>query len=117
MFEQIDPSKKLNYLYAVVVSAVGTVFFTTAIIVESYLWPDFQVWLTHTFSHHWIGKSVLITAVFFISVVANIVAIKFRPQATVEKITQMTWSLFWFTVIGSVLLLCLNIYETFLVGK
>ncbi|MBI2463280.1 MAG: hypothetical protein HYV65_03560 [Candidatus Spechtbacteria bacterium] len=83
---------KSNQLYAVLVSAVGAVVFTTFVIVASYLWPSVQSWLAKIFSHHWIGKSVLATGFFFVSLAINMVVMKMRPQADSAPSTTSTGS-------------------------
>lgn len=43
--------------------------------------PVVHTWLTHTFSHHWVGKGVLAVAVFVLaSVMTNLLPLKPNTQ-------------------------------------
>lgn len=50
---------------AAVISACSTVVFVVVTTIAGELFPSFKAWLAATFSHHWLGKSIL-AIIFFL---------------------------------------------------
>ena len=59
---------KQSILSAIIVSAILTIVVIVLLTVCGELDAGFKGWLTKTFSHHWIGKSIISTLVFLVSV-------------------------------------------------
>ena len=59
---------KQSILSAIIVSAILTIVAIVLLTVCGELDAGFKGWLTKTFSHHWIGKSIISTLVFLVSV-------------------------------------------------
>lgn len=56
--------KRIKIFQSFTLSAIITILFITAITVVSELLPLFKSFLKSTFTHHWIGKSILSILVF-----------------------------------------------------
>lgn len=103
--------KRLTVLCSAVCSAIITVIFITAITIAADLLPPLKDWLKATFTHHWIGKSILATLLF----VLGIVTLPFLKKGQdIEKITKKLNLLFWLGVLGSILITGFFIWEAFL---
>lgn len=61
---QRDP---VNLAYGALIGATVTVVFLTVLVIWAELQPSVKDWLKATFTHHWIGKGLLATVVFFVS--------------------------------------------------
>ena len=59
---------KQSILSAIILSAILTIVVIVLLTVCGELDAGFKGWLTKTFSHHWIGKSIISTLVFLVSV-------------------------------------------------
>ena len=58
---------KQSILSAIIISAILTIVVIVLLTVCGELDAGFKGWLTQTFSHHWIGKSIISTLVFLVS--------------------------------------------------
>ena len=58
---------KQPILSAIIVSAILTIVIIVLLTVCGELDAGFKGWLTQTFSHHWIGKSIISVLVFLVS--------------------------------------------------
>jgi len=58
---------KKPILSAIIVSAILTIAAIVFLTIFGELNPVFKAWLTKTFSHHWIGKSIISVLVFLVS--------------------------------------------------
>ena len=58
---------KQSILSAIILSAILTIVVIVLLTVCGELDAGFKGWLTQTFSHHWIGKSIISTLVFLVS--------------------------------------------------
>ena len=59
---------KQSILSAIIVSAILTFVIIVLLTVCGELDAGFKGWLTQTFSHHWIGKSIISVLVFLVSI-------------------------------------------------
>ena len=59
---------KQSILSAIIISAILTIVVIVILTVCGELDAGFKGWLTQTFSHHWIGKSIISVLVFLVSV-------------------------------------------------
>ena len=59
---------KQPILSAIIVSAILTIVIIVLLTVCGELDAGFKGWLTQTFSHHWIGKSIISVLVFLVSI-------------------------------------------------
>lgn len=57
---------KQSILSAIIVSAILTIAAIVFLTIFGELNPAFKAWLAGTFSHHWIGKSIISTLVFLV---------------------------------------------------
>ena len=53
-------------MVASIVGVSVSILFLLVMTVVSELVPELKVWLTNSFSHHWVGKGVLSIAVFLV---------------------------------------------------
>ena len=59
---------KQPILSAIIASAALTIVAVVFLTVFGELNPEFKAWLTQTFFHHWIGKSIISVLVFLVSI-------------------------------------------------
>src|SRR3989344_3621720 len=59
---------KQSILSAIILSAILTIVVIALLTVCGELDAGFKGWLTQTFSHHWIGKSIISILVFLVSI-------------------------------------------------
>ena len=59
--------EKKPILSPIILSAILTIVVIVLLTVCGELDAGFKGWLTQTFSHHWIGKSIISTLVFLVS--------------------------------------------------
>ncbi len=94
-------------------AAAVTVLFVTVITVVADLQPPLKDWLKNTFSHHWVGKGIIASALF---VVLTVVLSLFPMPVDGAKIRKGAWSVFWSALAGTVFLFSFFLYETFWKG-
>lgn len=57
--------KKLHLISSLISSAMLSVIFVTTVTIGGEVYAPLKNWLTSTFTHHWLGKSVLTAVLFF----------------------------------------------------
>lgn len=62
--------KKLRFINSFVLSGIATVIFIAALTIAAELFAPLKDWLKNTFSHHWVGKSILSIMVLLIGSIA-----------------------------------------------
>lgn len=103
--------KKIKIAVSIIKSAIFTVVFIALITISADLIPDLKNWLKNTFSHHWIGKSVLSLAFFLIFSVV----VYFCPcQKDIEKTKKLLSLLYKTALIGSVVIFLFFVWEALL---
>lgn len=102
-----DPS---NISYAALTGATVTVIFLTILIAWAEFQPGLKDWLKTTFTHHWVGKSLLGAAVFCLS---GVLASVGQPKSEAQ-VAQAGRSLYWTTIIGAIGLTVFFFFEAFL---
>lgn len=106
--------KKTKVTFAVFAAVTLTIIFITVITVYADLYPPLKDWLKNSFTHHWIGKGVL-SFLLFVSSVILFSTMPFR--VTEEKLVKKIWLVFWTSLLGTIVIFSLYIYESFLVVK
>ena len=102
-------NQKLKIIHSAICGAIAAVIFITAITITADLYLPLKDWLKNTFSHHWIGKSILSVAVF---IVIGLVS-RFLPiEASEDKLNKVLKLLSWAMVLGVILIFLFFIYET-----
>src|SRR3989344_7479438 len=104
--------KNAKHALASVVAGIVSIIFVTAITVTADLIPDLKDLLKDTFSHHWLGKSIL-TAFIFLLVYFLIYAFaketdEPRPIAVYVKLLS------FFSILGRLIIFFFFVYEAFL---
>ena len=99
---------KKPILSAIIVSAILTIAAIVFLTVFGELNPAFKTWLTNTFSHHWIGKSIISVLVF----------LAFTPIFYLFRLKQISiavlvWILVAVANLSFGLLLAFFLFETF----
>lgn len=92
--------------------AIATVLFVTAITIWGELHAPIKNWLAITFSHHWLGKSILSVAVFF---VIAIIIFMFRRKSGEygDSTDRLVSSLTKVVVLCTAVFLVFYLYEYF----
>lgn len=103
-----DPA---NLSYGALIGATVAVMFVVVITIWSELVPGLKTWLATTFTHHWVGKGVLATAMFFVT---GLIAAAGRPRSDDDH-AQAAGVLYWTTVVAMIALALFYLYEA--VGK
>ena len=99
---------KIKTLYAFICGAIVSVVFLAAVTVWAEIYPTIKEWLTLTFFHHWVGKSVLGGFVF---VGASTFFSFFPLKEKSSVVAQSLRALFWATFLSASLLLLFFISE------
>lgn len=99
---------KQRIVYAAIWSAFTVLVFVTAVTIVADLFAPFKDWLAALFTHHWVGKSILASALF---VVGCIVLSLLPLRANEEKIRRGLRMLAWSSCVGAVVILGFFIYE------
>lgn len=103
------PRDPANLSYAALFGAIVSIIFLTILIVVADLEPAVKSWLKATFSHHWVGKGLLATIVFFVSG-AFFLGGGPRSEHDHAKVGQ---ALYVTTISSSIVLLIFFLYEAF----
>lgn len=104
--------KKIKLINSVLMGAIATVIFIALITIVADLAPALKDWLKSTFSHHWVGKSILSLAFFVIS--SSIASICPCIRADTEKTTKLLSYLFWSSISSTVAIFLFFIWEAFI---
>lgn len=99
-----------NLSFAALVGATAAVIFLTALIIAAEESAGLKSWLKEVFSHHWVGKSILGTIMFFLSGAFAAGGLP-RSETTVARAGLV---LFWTTVLGLVVLTAFFFFEAFI---
>lgn len=92
---------KLKIVSTAAMSAILAVFFVTIITVAAELWPPLKEWLKTMFTHHWVGKSVLVAALYL----GRLALIFFIANgATMERLNKILKCLFWLGIAGTLII-------------
>jgi len=59
---------KKSILSAIIVSAIVTLAAIVLLTIFGELSAEFKTWLARSFSHHWIGKSIISVLIFLVSI-------------------------------------------------
>ena len=95
---------------ASVISAVFAVIFVTIITVAADLAPALKAWLASIFSHHWIGKGVIASAIFVLFCLLLTIFGKSQDDETLAAQIQLLNAA---TAAGALIIFAFFIYETF----
>ena len=107
--EQIAGTKA-KIMAPIALAAIATIIFITLITIFADLFPAIKGLLKNTFSHHWVGKSVLSLAIFLITF--GICYLCPHPK-TIEKVKKLLPVLIWASIISSVAIFIFFIWEAF----
>lgn len=92
---------KLKIVSAAAMSAILAVFFVTVITVAAELWLPLKEWLRTMFTHHWVGKSILVIGLYL----GRLALVFFIANgATLERLNKILRCLFWLAVAGTLIL-------------
>lgn len=107
----LTEENKIKIITSATKSAIITVVFIAIITMAADLAPSLKGWLASTFSHHWIGKSILSLALFFIFSAL----IFFCPcQKNIEKATRLLSYLFISSIASVIIIFLFFVWEAFL---
>jgi len=99
---------KQSILSAIIVSAILTIAVIVFLTVFGELNPVFKAWLTNTFSHHWIGKSIISTLAFL-----TFIPIFYVLRLKKISIAVLIWLLVAVANLSVGVLLAFFFFETF----
>ena len=106
----MNTEKRHKLVNAAAISALAAVVFTTVITITADLTPPLKDWLKNTFSHHWVGKSIIAGFIFIILAIVLYVIPSLRPE---EKTARRITALAWITLLATLTLFGFYLYETF----
>src|SRR3989344_2363946 len=91
--------------------ATASILTTTAITIWGELYAPLKNWLASTFTHHWLGKSIISIAVFF--VVWLVVYLTMSPSENDDDsgAIKLIKFLAWITILATVVLIIFYLYE------
>ncbi len=100
----------LKSAVASVFSAIVAVLFLVVITVAADLAPELKNWLKAVFTHHWIGKGVLATLLFFATYLFLRAGLKNPSDSSLPPLLRL---LSWLSVLGTIVLFAFFFYEAF----
>ena len=101
--------KNTRTIIAFTLSAIFIVAATAAATIGAELYAPLKGWLANTFTHHWIGKSILSFAGFLvIGVVLTLL-----PRG-LGKPVPLLYALFWTVLLSTLAIIGFFYYEAFL---
>lgn len=104
-------SGKTNIVNAFIVSAIVAVVFIAIIVVWAELYAPLKGWLKSSFGHHWVGKGVLASAIYF--VLGGILSFVMPDD---ERYTRRLFLLLlWTIILGFAAISGFYVYEAFFV--
>lgn len=106
--------KKLRLVSSVISSSVLAVVFVTVITISGETYAPLKNWLASTFTHHWLGKSVL-TAGVFVIVTIILTIIPYRETSTSFSLGRRIQRLNLVTVVATAALVGFFIYHYYFV--
>jgi uncharacterized membrane protein len=111
-------NKKNKLITSFTVSAIVAIVFITFATIFGELYKPFKNYLADTFSHHWIGKSIIAIAIFYALGFLEYFKSKGDavPAGRQEDVMIIALKiLFWITVVGVLAISGFYLYEYFLV--
>lgn len=102
--------KNIKILNSFIIGAITAVIFVAAVTIFSELAPDIKSFLKNTFTHHWVGKSVLSLMIFL---VASLIFWVIPAKIDIKKIRAEIRILIFSAAMGSLAVFIFFVYETF----
>ena len=90
--------------------AVLAAVFVAAVTIAAELMPPLKTWLADTFTHHWIGKSVLAAAIY---IGTSIIIFAVPSAGSQERARKSLAALFWFSWLAIAAIIVFFLYEVF----
>ena len=103
-----EENTKLGVLTGFAIGGVLAILFVVAATIGGELYSPFKSWLANTFSHHWIGKGVLATAIFFAVGTPLAFILRRHGGAAGLLVTVM-----WVAILGALAIIGFYVYEFF----
>jgi len=105
----MDETKKIKIGCGAAISGSITAVFVAAVTVIAELAPPIKNWLKATFSHHWVGKSILAAALF----AGLTIIFALLPLRTDErKLTAALFVFAWLAILATLAIFGFFAYET-----
>lgn len=101
---------KIKIASTAAMSAILAVFFVTVITIAAELWPPLKEWLRTIFTHHWVGKSILVIVLYFLRL---FFIFRINNGASIERLNKILIFLFWLAVMGTLIIFGFFTAETF----
>lgn len=101
--------KKLRIVSSCITSAEISIVFVTVITIVAETYLPLKNWLAATFTHHWLGKGIVLAAIFSLIAVGLILISK--KQVSVLSLSRQLQRLNALTIISSFLLTAYFIYH------
>lgn len=105
--------KKIHFLKSITFSAIIAIIFVAAITIIADLIPPIKDWLKNTFTHHWVGKSILSVLIFFVFYFI-FYYVPSKSDQTIERLNKSLNYLFWASIFSSLAIIVFFIWEAFL---
>lgn len=102
--------KNIKILNSFITGAIIAVVFIILITIIAEFSPDTKFFLKNTFTHHWIGKSVLSLIIF---IAASLIFWIISAKTDIKKICANIRILIFSVAAGSLAILLFFVYETF----
>ncbi len=103
--------KNSKHSLSAIIAGIVSIIFVTAITVAADLVPSLKDWLRITFSHHWLGKSILTSGIF---VLIYFLVYAFAEDPDEQKsIAPYIKLISFFAVLGTLAIFLFFVYETF----
>jgi len=99
---------KYSILSAIIISSILTISVIVFLTIFGELNPVFKTWLTKTFSHHWIGKSIISVLVFLV-----LIPVFYVLRLKKISIAVLIWLLVAVANLSFGLLLAFFFFETY----
>jgi len=103
-----EESKNLGVLTGFAIGGILAIVFVVAATIGAELYAPFKNWLADTFSHHWVGKGVLSTTIFFVT--GTLLAFLLRRQSGAAAFLVIAT---WVAILGALSIIGFYVYEFF----
>lgn len=91
-------------------AAIITILSITIIVIGGELYAPLKDWLKHTFTHHWLGKSILSFAIFAVGFLV-VYPLQARFPADEHLLSRSLWWLVRVVLFATIALVVFYLYE------
>lgn len=100
---------KIKTAYGAAISGIVAALFIAGITIVAELTPPLKDWLKVTFSHHWVGKSILAAGLF---IILSFILALLPLRADEQKLRRVVTTLAWITITAALVIMGFFVYES-----